>query len=469
MLSLESLHFLLPNNLIEYRSDKCGRFGWFLCTWHPDNDVILEEIQAEIKLELLNSGIDRVSRLEVESWLKRFFGDYHWKLHALLKKTTLNEKGMSLLLGIIYDHEIFFVQFGRLVVAVVDKKGIKPMGRNWKNFHVKSMDEMSLLGGVEDEIKVKPVRIILHEHERLAVLTVKLAQTLLPQVKDPEMLNALAESYTSEPDTLFFILEAKEKLISPKHRKLKRFQISGIVLILLALLSIAYMMWGNRFIETSSNKLGIQFHKHRIATLDQVPDILRSSSSNILKQIFAQPARNITFHIGWQTDLQYEITATPVFSSDNIYLVSRNIVAAYNLRNKQLIWKKQMDTDVHSLLLTDGNTGNLLIIEENKHSQYHSDTGQAIWQVQLDEQHHSISRNNPMVLANRDDARLDGNITVIPQENGISIYDSQRGELITSITFNDTLLFLSDYDRFRECFYAVVGKGLYCVELKIRN
>ncbi len=469
MISLESMHFTFPNSMIEHRSDMSGRFGWFVCTWHPEKDVILEEIQAEIKLDLINSGIVQVTRFEAEAWLQRFWGDLHWKLHALLKKSALAEKGISLLLGIMYDHEIFLVQFGRLVAAIAGQKGIRTIGTDWKNFHVKSMDAMSLLGGKEDDIRIKPVRIMLNENERLIVLTVKLAEKLLPQVHDPEMLKTLAESYASEADNMFLIIAAREKLIVPKKLKLKRFQISGIFLVALAIAAIAYMVWGNRFIETSCNKLGIQLRSHRIATLEQVPEFLKSSSPNILRQIFAQPARNITFNIGWQTDLQYEITASPVFSTDNIYLASHNIVAAYNLRNKQLVWKKLMDATIHGLLLTDGDTGNLLIIEEDRHSMLHGDNGQVIWQVQHTERHISYSRNSPLVLANSDDARLDGKITIIPQEKGISVYDSQRGELIYSISFNDKLLFLSEYDRLRQCFYAVIGKALFCVELKIRN
>lgn len=469
MITLESLHFTFPGNMIEHRSDQSGKYGWFVCTWHPENNVLLEEIQAEIKLELYHSGIDKVSRFEVESWLKRFFGDFHWKLHALFKKTSLNEKGISVLVGIMYEHEIFIVQFGRLAAAIVGKQGVKVIGANWKNFHVKSLDEMSLLGAMEDDIKVKPVRVTPNEHERLIVLTMKQAQLLLSQVREPEMLKALAESSATDKDTLYLILTAREKQLHPRRRRLKRFQVSGIILIIIALLSTAYMIWGNRFIESGCNKLGIQIRSSRIATLEQVPEFLKNSSPNILKQIFSQPARNIAFKIGWQTALQYEITASPTFSNDNIYLAAHNIVAAYDLRSKKLVWKKQVESVVQGLLMTDGNAGSLLIIEASRHSLAREDSGQIIWQVNHSDRHHSTFRNNPIILANSDDARLDGKITVIPLESGISVYDSNRGELISSITFNDKLLFLSGYDRLRECFYAVVGKTLFCVDLKIRN
>ena len=58
---------------------------------------------------------------------------------------------------------------------------------------------------------------------------------------------------------------------------------------------------------------------------------------------------------------------------------------------------------------------------------------------------------------------------VIPEQNRISIVDSNRGELFSSIELKQELRFLSAYDSFDSCFYAVVGASLLKIDLIILN
>ena len=63
MVSLQSLQSSPPRSVCEYKASREGRFAWFLLTWHPEKDFVLEEIVAEIKLEILNSRVGSLSRL----------------------------------------------------------------------------------------------------------------------------------------------------------------------------------------------------------------------------------------------------------------------------------------------------------------------------------------------------------------------------------------------------------------------
>ncbi|MDD2229226.1 MAG: hypothetical protein PHY48_07440, partial [Candidatus Cloacimonetes bacterium] len=146
MISLQSREASPPRSICEYRASKDGRFAWFLLTWHPEKDVVLEEIVAEIKLEVLNSEINNISRMEIEKWLRSFFADLHWKLHARLRKSSLVEKGISLFFGVLYDHELYFVKTGRIFAIVTDAKKIRSVGKDWKNYQVQSQKGLQLFG-----------------------------------------------------------------------------------------------------------------------------------------------------------------------------------------------------------------------------------------------------------------------------------------------------------------------------------
>ena len=72
MISLHSCEASPPRSVCEYKASRDGSFAWFLLTFHPEKDNVLEEIVAEIKLEVINSKINAISRLEIKS-LKNFF------------------------------------------------------------------------------------------------------------------------------------------------------------------------------------------------------------------------------------------------------------------------------------------------------------------------------------------------------------------------------------------------------------
>ena len=107
MVTLQNKYAAFPTGMFDFNACQDGRFGWFLLTWHPETDPILEEIQTQIKMDFRNSALGQTSKLEIENWLKTYLAEYHWKLHAAFRKTNLKEKGISLLLAVLFDHEVF--------------------------------------------------------------------------------------------------------------------------------------------------------------------------------------------------------------------------------------------------------------------------------------------------------------------------------------------------------------------------
>jgi len=72
-----------------------------------------------------------------------------------------------------------------------------------------------------------------------------------------------------------------------------------------------------------------------------------------------------------------------------------------------------------------------------------------------------------MELTNIHDPRIDGSLIVVPTQRSILVLDGNSGEKLSEITFKDELQYLSTYDSFQNCFYAVVQDTMICLELKI--
>jgi len=74
-----------------------------------------------------------------------------------------------------------------------------------------------------------------------------------------------------------------------------------------------------------------------------------------------------------------------------------------------------------------------------------------------------------MEITEDKDKRIDGSLTIVPLERGISVLDSKNGTIMSELQLKEKLLYLSEYDDYEHCFFAVVSNTLLCIELKIVN
>ncbi len=469
MISLQSREASPPRSICEFNASRDGRYAWFLLTWHPEKDNALEEIVAEIKLEIINSAVANISRLEIEKWLKRFFSDLHWKLHARLRRTSLIEKGISLYFGVLFDHELYYVQFGRIFSLLVDSKKISPVGKDWKYHQVQSMQGLNLFGMADSDPIFKTHRLYIADNQRLIILNGELANKILPKVSDPGTIDTLIESYAMEDNPLWLILDGRERLIKPKKRSLSRLQISSIILLTISVLTAIYMMFGNRSIDQLVHKLRLSFREEKTLRLEQIPTNLNINTEEVRKymdRIVNLPARNISLQIAWTTNLPYEISLAPIFNLGTIYLASNTQLNAYDKKRRQLLWSKTFPAKIGHYQISQGN---LIVSLSNQQVFGLKEDGTQLWEQNLPTE--SI-KGNLFVLCeiqSTDDPRLDRSIVVMPSQRGISIIDPNRGETLSSLTLKQDLAALSTYDSFANCFYAVVDGAMLCIDLKIEN
>ncbi|MCB5228582.1 MAG: PQQ-binding-like beta-propeller repeat protein [Candidatus Cloacimonetes bacterium] len=470
MITLSSKMQSPPSAVLEYQVERDGRYGWFLAVWHPEEHHILEEIQAEIKLEIMNSDVMNISKIEAEKWLKNFFADYHWRLHASLRRSELKEQGISLFLGLMYDNEIYFVQFGRLFCVLGDKKKYASVGRNWENSHLQTLEQMNLLGMSAQEIRVRPQKVVIPENQFLLVLPGQMARDLFGNSFDPGSVNALLDSLATRPGALWLLLRHEPSQQRTKRRKFSSLHIATGILFLCTILAVIYVSFGGRFFEVAWQRARMLFQsKTKPIPLQEIPNYLNIENQRMrgmLEQALKSPARKVELKFAWNTDLPFQVTAAPGFDLENIYLATGNKVLAFNKKERNLLWSRDMESKVQGITCS---SGGLMVNMENNQLLNLNHKGETNWQLPLQghaPQHHSLK---PIEISNGNNPRLDGSLLIIPNSRGIIALDINTGEAFSEITFKEDLQYLSAYDSFQSCFYAVVQNEIICIDLKILN
>jgi len=472
MVALQNKYVSFPNGMFDFNASQDGRFGWFLLTWHPETDNVLEEIQTQIKLDIRNSALGQTSKLEIEGWLKSFFSEYHWKLHAIFRKTNLREKGISLLLAVLFEHELYVVEFGRMLCGECSGSGIQPIGRSWTNFHVKSLEEMAMLGLSEEDIAVKPRRYFLPEKHRLIALPSVFTDKLAAKEVDTNTIDTVLQSIFTDTNGCYFILEGKVKLVIQKRPRLRRYQISAIFIIVITVLTILYMQFGNRWLETTSRKLKILLSSKSTLTVENIPQYLNTQSEKLkrqlekIEQIANLPAKNIKLEKNWQTNLDFLITTSPTFDLNNIYISSENKLMAFNKNTKRLVWKTSLDANIREISVI---RGNVIVFLDNQNLLCLKNGSTVLWKRPFTDKLPSKQMLIPFEISNEEDPRINGSILVVPAERGLYIYDVNSGNMISTIAFEKKLQYLSAYDAYSNCLYAVVADGIQCIELNVLN
>ncbi|HNQ43565.1 MAG TPA: hypothetical protein PKI59_04015, partial [Candidatus Cloacimonadota bacterium] len=148
------------------------------------------------------------------------------------------------------------------------------------------------------------------------------------------------------------------------------------------------------------------------------------------------------------------------------YLNADNHLLAFDKKSRNLRWKKSFAQPLSALLF---NESTLLVCQKDDQAYGFKEDGSLIWEQTLECPHQPASSFIPRVITPEQDPRLDRAITVIPSERSISIFDANRGESLSSITFKEQITNLSRYDSYANCYYAVMENVLLCIQLKIVN
>jgi len=162
------------------------------------NNLILENL-LKIELEDLDEST-------MQDFFSEMFIQLNWQLSSKFKELNSHDKGVSLIFLLQMNDTIYIYQFGRMLLGTYRKKKFNLMGRSWENFKIKSRRELFLLGGQEENIKVKVIKFQLKKGEYLFSVPsnrIKDFEAKKPQAK---LLNEIMGKMTEEANFPQFVL-----------------------------------------------------------------------------------------------------------------------------------------------------------------------------------------------------------------------------------------------------------------------
>mgnify|MGYP007016078271 FL=1 len=113
--------------------------------------------------------------------------------------------------------------------------------------------------------------------------------------------------------------------------------------------------------------------------------------------------------------------------------------------------------------------GSLVLFLDNDQIYCLKDGNTVSWSKNVSDPFAGKSSLSPFELDSNEDPRLNSSILIVPTERGLYIFDVNSGNLLTKLNFDKHLQFLSSYDAFDNCFYAVAADNIICVSLNIQN
>ena len=245
---------------------------------------------------------------------------------------------------------------------------------------------------------------------------------------------------------------------------LKKKYYFAIIFITIVLLVSAYYVffWENELdIQLEKSKYIIN-QRIRNIELDRFPLRLQLDFERLLKV-----TKIISLEKEWSTEIDFDLTHPPFFDLRNLYLVSFDKIAVYDRSNLLNIWRKQLEHDIMSFLLIDGN--NIFIVDIQGHIYtVNRNTGEQVWSHNFGEMYvyNQMFSTRNLLITNNDDKRLITSILVTPLNDEIYVLDVLSGEILNSIKMDDLIYYISDYDPVDNAFYVGYGNKIAKLILK---
>ena len=224
------------------------------------------------------------------------------------------------------------------------------------------------------------------------------------------------------------------------------------IIIFFIIISAYYVFFRDNEIEINLDKSKyIITERIRNIELDKIPIKLQLDFEKLLKDFKAVQLRK-----EWTTELNFDITLTPTFDLNNLYLISYDKIAVYDKYTMQILWKKQLQANILSIKLIDGN--NILLIDDKNYIYtLNRLSGDIVWSHFFNDLFiESKSPGNfPFQITYNEDKRFLSSILIASNGNMLLILDNLTGEEIFSLELEHFIYYISDYDHIDNSLYVV--------------
>jgi hypothetical protein len=198
MIKIHKISHSSKNNLVFDDMHLLQNRGFALLTYYPAQCDKIAEINAEILDSILKLELDTFPKEDLQKVLTEFFVQLNWRLFSMFRSVSSQEKGISVVLIVNIQSELYVIPFGRFICGIWNEKGLTEIGNTWENFRVKSMQDLMLLGNLAEDIKPNIIKLELPNHSGLSVVTYH--ESAISECNSwYEMINELAKAEEEPP------------------------------------------------------------------------------------------------------------------------------------------------------------------------------------------------------------------------------------------------------------------------------
>lgn len=240
----------------------------------------------------------------------------------------------------------------------------------------------------------------------------------------------------------------------------------ALILFLITILSVFYVYWGDNWLVEKNFRQKERNDQFMRNDLMQKLLRLEEQSQNLMKEITQLhynldvfPEKALAMSEAEELVFDNSITQKPVFDLKHLYIVTNNKLQVFDKDSFQLIWQKEIESNIIEIDLLDSNR--LMLIQENSNVLcLDRDYGELLWQRKLRDiiSKHSDDRAYQIKLNSY--KKLDSRVVLLAGKNEIQLVDNITGSEIEIYKSEEDIDFISDYDHFFNCIYLVKNDKL---------
>jgi hypothetical protein len=439
----------------------------FLLVEFWDDHPALDAIYHAILERIVEFETHQIPPEQLPAAIEDFFQKLNWQTFSLfqqaeadIRPARIAEKGASLLFVLTVGADVFVAQFGRLLCARLGAYGTHDprqladdqfIGSPWRNFAVKSKDDMNLLGYRGEDIGVRVAKLRLDRGEALLALSSAPAQRLLESGVSRAGLPYFLQVQSHEEGFSYLLLEGEKPAHNTRRRfwEGKRFRISALVIVILMVTSYWYFHRGKNVIVDTAAQTGEQ---------------LREIATN--PEILTDPAREMKLRAAWSIPLPSDSVAALAYDQSSIFAALPREVLAIDRSNRQIAWRGAMpalrfEVLDSNRLLAHLRGGRMVCLRRSN--------GEPMWNRSESSREFTTATIGPIQISRFDDRRLANSFTLIAEKNRLVAVNFMTNKELARLELPSEIRLVSDFDPIAKSVFVIAGNRLTRIDFDIEQ
>lgn len=442
---------------------------------HHSEDSFANQMLEKLLSEIIELDLDNIPEDKIIPALQRFFVEINWRLYTLFGQRPDLERGISLFLSVMESDRMYFVQFGRYFMGLLDKSEFKVIGRKWEDLTMTSREELLLLGSRDMDIAVKVEQITIPENSYFLVLdsiaAMRLQDLGLHFLSINEHLGQLKKA---EKFGYIILKHWEQKALSnTPWRRRKRVNRTATILLLVIILSAAYVYYGKNLIDDLFSRLKFTRNEFTRNDIKEQFFLLQEQAQDLLNELANEdmniaifPQQKILMESDWEMTITKNFSTNPCFDYRGIYAASDRSLYQIDKKNAEIKWEKSFDAKVEVLRLVDANRI-LVSLADGRLISLNRDDGKQIWEAEYDISNKYSQQQGVCLISLNQYRQLDDSVFLIYKDKRLTLSQVRSGEVISEFVNDAKIDNISEYDILDKCIYITAGNKLKKINIKV--